>query len=108
MTREEARKMIEREDTLRPIKEAYASGKTIQIYFGGSKWEDLDFPNFIELPEKYRVKPEPPRPRTWWINFYPGSGSPGVHSSKQDADLYACSTRVECVHVREVQPEEKP
>ena len=41
-----------------PLVQAVAEGKTIQ-YSSGSIWSEVKDPNFIDLPEYYRIKPEP-------------------------------------------------
>ena len=55
MTREEAKEML-------PIIQAYAEGKTIQIYDDVEEvWIDINFedPRFEGIPSYYRIKPEP-------------------------------------------------
>ena len=51
MTREEAKELL-------PIIQAYAEGKTIQLFDGG-KWLDVYETDFHESTYKYRIKPEP-------------------------------------------------
>ena len=54
MTREKAKELM-------PIIQAYAEGKTIQIYDDVEKvWTDIDFgnPSFDDIPSYYRIKPE--------------------------------------------------
>ena len=53
-----------------------------------------------------RFYAEPKKPREWWANIYPDI-EPCVYASKVDADHYAATHRLECVHVREVLPEEE-
>ena len=50
MTREEAKELL-------PIIQAFAEGKTIQLFTNGI-WEDAKNPSFGEL-SRYRIKPEP-------------------------------------------------
>ena len=50
MTREEAKKLL-------PIIQAFAEGKTIQLFTNGI-WEGAENPSFEEL-SRYRIKPEP-------------------------------------------------
>ena len=50
MTRENAKKLL-------PIIKAYSEGKEIQ-HFWENKWEDIKFPQFVDLPSSYRIKPE--------------------------------------------------
>ena len=54
MTREEAKELL-------PIMQAFAEGKTIQIYDGEEgKWIDMTIdPSFNLIPSYYRIKPEP-------------------------------------------------
>ena len=55
MTREEAKELL-------PIIQAYAEGKTIQIYDDVEEvWIDINFedPRFEGIPSYYRIKPEP-------------------------------------------------
>ena len=49
MTREEAKELL-------PIIQAFAEGKTIQLFTNGI-WEDAKNPSFGEL-SRYRIKPE--------------------------------------------------
>ena len=51
MTREEAKELL-------PIIQAYADGKTIQLFDEG-KWKDVYETDFYGHPDKYRIKPEP-------------------------------------------------
>lgn len=51
MTREEAKELL-------PIMQAFAEGKTIQLFDGG-KWLDVYETDFHESPVKYRIKSEP-------------------------------------------------
>ena len=50
MTREEAKELL-------PIMQAFADGKTIQLFTNGI-WEGAENPSFEEL-SRYRIKPEP-------------------------------------------------
>ena len=54
MTKEEAKELL-------PIMQAFAEGKTIQIYDGEEgKWIDMTIdPSFNLIPSYYRIKPEP-------------------------------------------------
>ena len=51
MTREEAKELL-------PIIQAFADGKTIEIY--DTEWKTIDFkdPHFDCAPSRYRIKPE--------------------------------------------------
>ena len=50
-----------------PLVQALADGKTIQGFFEPTaEWRDLTSPDFSNWPpEKFRIKPEPPKPREW-------------------------------------------
>ena len=52
MTREEAKELL-------PIIQAFADGKTIEIY--DEEWKTMVFkdPHFDSAPSRYRIKPEP-------------------------------------------------
>ena len=50
MTREEAKNLL-------PVIQAFAEGKTIQLFTNGI-WEGAENPSFEEL-SRYRIKPEP-------------------------------------------------
>ena len=49
---------IEEVKELLPIIQAYADGKTIQLFDEG-KWKDVYETDFYGHPDKYRIKPEP-------------------------------------------------
>lgn len=84
--------------------EAEKTGRPIQVNSlsnppdGG--WIDWDGRRF-NLTMAYRVKPDPRKPREWWVNVYDHC-RPCVHATRLDADVNAGFTRTECVHVREV------
>lgn len=71
----------------------------------GNPWtECTDEPswNFDEV--EYRIKPEPPKPREWWIHV------PVVHASTRD--IFPCPQSYvpdgeKEIHVREVLPDEE-
>ena len=50
MTREEAKELL-------PIIQAFAEGKTIQVWYNDT-WQDEEYPSFVEL-NLFRIKPEP-------------------------------------------------
>ena len=50
MTREEAKELL-------PIIQAFADGKTIQVWYNDT-WQDEEYPSFVEL-NLFRIKPEP-------------------------------------------------
>ena len=49
MTREEAKELL-------PIIQAFADGKTIQVWYNDT-WQDEEYPSFVEL-NLFRIKPE--------------------------------------------------
>ena len=49
MTREEAKELL-------PIMQAFAEGKTIQVW-ANDTWQDEEYPSFVEL-SLFRIKPE--------------------------------------------------
>lgn len=51
MNREQAKNLL-------PVIQAFADGETIQVRTEKG-WEDLVNPDFICLPDRYRIKPEP-------------------------------------------------
>lgn len=85
-----------------PLVQALADGKTIQVKLGNdSCWIDAKTPTFHEQPpEFYRIKPDPPKPREWWVNIYKANAA--VHPDKKTADGFMCGGRLECVRVREI------
>ena len=50
MTREQAKELL-------PIMQAFAEGKTIQVW-ANDTWQDEEYPSFVEL-SLFRIKPEP-------------------------------------------------
>ncbi len=51
-----------------PLVQALADGKTIQ-HANGNGWYDKNEPDFTCPASYYRVKPETPNPRHWWIRW---------------------------------------
>lgn len=88
------------------VLEADRAGKPIQRYQIGGKglWEDFDTSEGFDFVNyAYLEKPEPTKPREWWLNTY-ADRLPYVHDSKIAADKGAGSNRIDCVLVREVLP----
>ena len=54
-----------------PLVKALKEGKTIQGWSDISdRWESLSEPAFDAWPpEKFRIKPEPPKPREWTVSI---------------------------------------
>lgn len=90
-----------------PLVQALADGKTIQLH-GNRGWEDVEPPGNIgfNFPiEDYRIKPELPKPRECWRNYYAMGPGGGIYPSREKADASQIDNRAECVHFREVLPE---
>lgn len=54
MNRQQAKELL-------PIIQAYAEGKTIQYYYGGGNWVDVEPNEFVDFSNdvsKYRIKPK--------------------------------------------------
>lgn len=88
---------------------AWADGKEIQFRPRrpeGEAWEDFftprcprrASPDFNNSYYEWRIKPEK---KSIWINIYPYSThhrrSPGFWSTKEQADDYAASDRIDCI-----------
>lgn len=70
------------------------------------KWEPFDHlvEGFDFVRYIYRIKPDPPKPREWWVNVYPRTQIVSGFPSADSADAYQQEGRIACVHVREVLP----
>lgn len=90
-----------------PLVQAMAEGKDIEIMrqtnrtVVGCRWETTETISDGIPASRYRIKPEPRKPREWWINRYDHLDD-CVHSSKEQANKKAASNRIECVLVREI------
>ena len=51
MTREEVKEML-------PIIQAFAEGKTIEVFNASNTWEEIEDPLFCKGTKYYRIKPE--------------------------------------------------
>lgn len=69
---------------------AHCEGKVIEYYAGCGNWEATSCQPWEWAVDAYRVRPEPKKPREWWI--YPDTGIIRYHKP-------ACP---HAVHVREV------
>jgi hypothetical protein len=97
----------ERAKELLPIIQAFAEGRAIERRLkNGSQWYVIEYPNWMHEDAEYRIKPEPPKPREWWINDYGNSLAIPVES-RESADLCAGPNRIRCIHVREVLDDEE-
>lgn len=93
MTKEERMQRAE-------VAKAWAEGKAVQWSdpFRDSHWIDYtgEHPSFYDL--SWRIKPEPPNPREWWIEFGPYDNAIQVHRHHS----WAFGSGHTIVHVREV------
>ena len=73
-------------------------------FFNGATWSNIENPNLVAA-YVYRVKPQPPKPREWWLNVYVDNAgylhAGQLHSTRSKADALG-NLRLECIHVREV------
>jgi len=58
-------------------------------------WSEREAPTWVGWMT-YRVKPQPPKPREWWVTMYDGA----VWDKREQAEKHARDCEV--VHVREV------
>jgi hypothetical protein len=99
----------ERAKELLPIIQAFAEGKAIQWRWRThTPWlpvlclgDLFDTEGF-----EYRIKPEPSKPREWWINEYK-RGETFCYENRELADKCAGLGRIRCIHVREVLDDEE-
>lgn len=92
-------------DEMIAVIQAHKDGKPIQRkkeWAGDKCWSDLSVPTFDFTNFDHRIKPEPPKPREFWLNTYSTSAAGCVHSSREEADRSASHIRLECIHLREV------
>jgi hypothetical protein len=91
----------ERAKELLPIIQAFAEGQTIEWrYKNTTQWYVAQGPTWAHEGVEYRIKPEPPKPREWWINEY--ASRMDAYDSREWADHYSTRGRIRCIHVREV------
>ena len=97
MTRERAKELL-------PIIQAFADGKTIQMWLPVSKrWEDIDDPTFSDMTT-YRVKPAP---LEGWANTYDHASMWGnLFPTFEDAKRAIASGQGRTVHMREVEEDQ--
>lgn len=96
MTPEQAKQQIAHEDAYRPVKQAFADGKTIQVLDQG-RWVDLCKTDFKQPVGNYRIRPEP---REFWRNVY-SSRLAEDYPNKEEADRCKESGRIECIQPKE-------
>ena len=77
-----------------PLVVALSEGKTIQQYVANRnpmaemEWRDDLTPTWCAGAEFYRIKPEPPKPRRWWVVVHPQECEiirNTAHNTKQQA-----------------------
>jgi hypothetical protein len=98
-------------DEMIAVIQAHKAGKQIEIQYHGCSPETWalcgDDPftfNFTQLD--FRVKPEPPKPRDFWICYTadPTHSGSYIYGVKQNEPLHDSRKQI---HVREVLPEEE-
>lgn len=95
-------------DLGRVLMEAVKTGRQIEehyLYEGG--WKPVEDCIFDLDDNIYRVQPEPRKPREVYRNYYEKGPGQFCFDSQKAADDGACDYRTECVHFREVLPEEE-
>lgn len=101
MTREQVKIMLNNAEVIK----AWAQGAAIQYRpIQSVCWFDYNNPygTFAIYNHEYRVKPEPPKPREYWLKI-PPSGDlsyTGIYLCEQDPTHYEPGCKF--VHVREV------
>jgi hypothetical protein len=78
-----------------------AAGEPYQRYIW-EQWEDCGRSPTFYPDMTYRLKPQPPKPREFWLNLYGKCKVGSYYSTKEDADYFATPDRVACIQVREV------
>ena len=91
-------------ETQKALEDASHAGQPIEFYNECGAWMRVLGPSWVP-GQVYRVKPQPPKPREWWINVYiDGLGclyAGQLHSTRSKADALG-NLRLECIRVREV------
>ena len=94
-------------DEIIAVVAAHRDGKAIEWrnIRSNSEWRDLvDIPAWSFNNTEYRIKPEPPKPREWWIERMP-DGETNLWTCPRSAVIGRAQ---EIIHVREVLPESAP
>lgn len=85
---------------------AHKEGKKIEFCRGlDHDWEPCENPGFDFIAYLYRVKPEPPEPREWWVIAFPdNSTSASVMGGQEQARKLAETSSYggKAIRVREV------
>ena len=91
-------------DEMIAVIQAHRDGKAIQFcgYGMAGAWDDVIHPDWDFANYNYRIKPEPPKPREWWISSHGGFTAP-AYPNEASARAYPLAHEV--IHVREVLPE---
>lgn len=72
-------------------------------------WFNHDTSEFNFSYYDYRIKPEPPKPREWWLNIYGNDiDEVAMHATAESAERGREGSEADCVcvHVREVLPDD--
>jgi hypothetical protein len=86
-------------DEMIAVIQAHKERKEIQSCLkGNDDWRDVLDPYWDFRTFNYREKPEPPKPREFWVNLYPNFGC--AYTSKAEAESRAAFDRIECLHVQ--------
>jgi hypothetical protein len=64
-------------------------------------WYPFDGEAYIDGAE-YRVVPDPPKAREFWINVYQDGTLGVLRDSREDADESASRSRAECMRIRQI------
>lgn len=74
------------------------------------EWRDVTGRNFNFRFAEYRIKPEPPKPREWWVYMHGpelSTAHPEPFMSRELAELGKCANCTELILLREVLPNEE-
>ena len=90
-------------DEMIAVIQAHRDGKAIQFcgYGMAGAWDDVIHPDWDFANYEYRIKPEPQKPREWWIERMP-DGEKNLWTCPRSAVI---GRYQEIIHVREVLPE---
>lgn len=89
------------DDEIIAVVQAHKEGKRIQCSLPHGDW--FDWPNVIApygdfIHSNWRVKPEPRKPREWWVHVKTGE----IRSCLSNDGIYSHSLQDETIRVREV------
>ena len=82
---------------------AWSEGKKVEQRDASpaSNWYPFDGEAYIDGAE-YRVVPDPPKAREFWINVYQDGTLGVLRDSREDADESASRSRAECMRIRQI------